>query len=239
MVQRVAVIGANGAIGSAIVARLAALYPQAQIVGFARQAPALNSVSVTYVQMDYADEDLIRCAVEQLPPGQCLDLVFVATGLLHAGDILPEKSLNELAANKFANVFAANVTLPALLAKHFIPKLATDRRAVFAALSARVGSISDNKLGGWYAYRASKAALNMVIKTAAIEVRRRHKQAVIVGLHPGTVDSALSQPFSANVPPDKLFSPQYAAAKLLTVIEGLSPEDSGKCIAWDGQEIAP
>ena len=111
--------------------------------------------------------------------------------------------------------------------------------SIFAALSARVGSISDNQLGGWYAYRASKAALNMIIKTAAIEVRRRNPHAIVVGLHPGTVDSDLSKPFQGNVPEGKLFTPDFAAGKLLTVLEGLAPAQTGRCFGWDGEEILP
>ena len=124
-----------------------------------------------------------------------------------------------------------------MVAKNFLPKLAKDQRAVFAALSARVGSISDNQLGGWYSYRASKAALNMIIKNLSIEMKMRYKQTIIVGLHPGTVDSRLSKPFQANVPAGKLFTADYAVAKMLEVINTLTPENSGKCYAWDGKEI--
>lgn len=125
------------------------------------------------------------------------------------------------------------------MAKHFIPKLAKDTKSVFAAISARVGSISDNQLGGWYAYRASKAALNMFIKTASVETKRLNPNAVIVGVHPGTVDSHLSEPFQARVPQGKLFTPEYSAEKLIEVFDSLNMEDSGKCFAWDGKEIIP
>lgn len=126
---------------------------------------------------------------------------------------------------------------PALVAKHFLPLLARDRKSVFAALSARVGSISDNQLGGWHAYRASKAALNMLLRTFAIELARRNPRAVCVGLHPGTVDTGLSAPFQANVPEGKLFTPDFAAARLLEVVDRLKPDDSGHVFAWDGQLI--
>ena len=162
----------------------------------------------------------------------------VTTGVLHLGaDIQPEKSLRDLSADKFHAIFAANTIFPALAAKHFLPLLHRDKRSVFAALSARVGSISDNRLGGWYAYRASKAALNMIIKNAAIEIERRHKQAIVVGLHPGTVDSDLSKPFQSNVQQNKLFTPAFSAASLLDVVDRLTLDDSGKCFAWNGQEI--
>ena len=126
-----------------------------------------------------------------------------------------------------------------MVAKHFLPKLNKENRSIFAALSARVGSISDNQLGGWYAYRTSKAALNMVIKNAAIEIGRLNKKAIIVGLHPGTVDSNLSMPFQGNVPDGKLFTPEYSVQKLLQVLTNLTSEQSGKCFAWDGTEVKP
>ena len=133
--------------------------------------------------------------------------------------------------------FRVNTIGPALVAKHFLPLLASDAKSVFAALSARVGSIDDNELGGWYAYRASKAALNMVIKTLSIELARRNPRALCVGLHPGTVDSRLSKPFQGGVPEGKLFQPAAAARALLTVLDGLSSGDSGALFAWDGTRI--
>ena len=122
-------------------------------------------------------------------------MVLVATGILHDEVFMPEKSLKDLSAEKFIHLFLVNSVLPAIIAKHFIPRLNQKKRSVFAALSARVGSISDNKMGGWYSYRASKSALNMIIKNVAIETARKNEQAIIVGLHPGTVDSNLSRPF--------------------------------------------
>ena len=130
-----------------------------------------------------------------------------------------------------------NATGPALFAKHFLPLLARDRKAAFAALSARVGSISDNALGGWYAYRASKAALNMLIRSLSIELARRSPQALCVGLHPGTVDTPLSVPFRGAVPDGQLFSPDHAAVCLLDVLDGLSPLDTGGVFDWAGQSV--
>ena len=150
---------------------------------------------------------------------------------------MPEKSLRELSAANLERNFLANTIGPALVAKHFLPKIQRNKRALFVALSARVGSIADNRLGGWYAYRASKAALNMLIKTTSIEIARSHKQAIVVGLHPGTVDTNLSKPFQKHVPSDKLFSANYSAKKLVSVLERLSAEDSGKVFAWDGSEV--
>ena len=136
-----------------------------------------------------------------------------------------------------AQVLAVNTIGPALIAKYFLPLMARDDKAVMAHLSARVGSISDNRMGGWTSYRAAKAAQNMVVKNAAIETARRDKQKIIIGLHPGTVDSRLSAPFQGNVAQDKLFSPAQSAGYLLNVIDAVTPAQSGKVLAWDGAEI--
>jgi NAD(P)-dependent dehydrogenase (short-subunit alcohol dehydrogenase family) len=137
----------------------------------------------------------------------------------------------------FEKSFLVNTIGPAMVAKHLLPKLSKDKRAVFAVLSARVGSISDNRLGGWYAYRAAKAALNMLIKSISIEVARRQKQAIIVGLHPGTVNTRLSEPFQSRVPSGSLFTSDHAVQQLAAVLDGLEPEDTGKVFAWDGQQV--
>lgn len=232
--MKIAIIGSSGAIGSAFLKHLHAKYPEAEIHTFSRK----NNINKHHHIIDYDDEKTIESAAHEAYQNIPFDLVIVATGILHNGaDLQPEKSLRDLSAEKFQTIFNANTILPALAAKNFLPLLHKDKRSVFAALSARVGSISDNHIGGWYAYRASKAALNMVIKNASIEMVRRYKQAIIVGLHPGTVDSSLSKPFQSHVKEVKLFTPDFAAEKLISVLEGLSPDDSGKCFGWDGQEI--
>lgn len=237
--QNIAVIGSSGAIGGALVHQLQIRHPDAAIFAFSQRPPTTYCQGVFYHQMDYALESSIATAANTAAATSKLDLILVATGILQDGAITPEKGLNDLSMEKFQRLFQANSILPAMVAKHFIPKLHRDKPVIFAALSARVGSISDNRLGGWYAYRASKAALNMIIKTAAIDLNRRNKQAIVVGLHPGTVDSELSAPFQKNVPVDKLFSPEQAANYLLDVLSRLSPNQSGKCIAWDGREVEP
>jgi len=238
MPKNIAIIGGSGAIGSAFTTRLSDAYPDATINVFSRHMPENTLANVSYHTINYQDESSIAdCAL--LAAAMPLDLVIIATGILHDGELMPEKSLRELSIKKFQRLFEINTITPALLSKHFLPRLSKENRSVFAALSARVGSISDNQLGGWYAYRASKAALNMIIKNAAIEIGRCNKQAIIVSLHPGTVDSNLSKPFQRNVANDKLFTPTYAARRLLEVLDSLSPEQSGKCFAWDGQEVKP
>ena len=139
--------------------------------------------------------------------------------------------------SQLTQVFTINTFGPAIIARYFLPKMRRDRKSVFACLSARVGSISDNRLGGWYAYRASKSALNMIIKNCAIEMSRRNKQTCVVGLHPGTVDTDLSKPFQSGVAKNKLFSPTHSSECLLKVINDLSTVDSGKVFAWDGSEV--
>ncbi|UWQ40872.1 SDR family NAD(P)-dependent oxidoreductase [Leisingera aquaemixtae] len=237
--RNIVVSGGSGAIGSAFVGELARKYPQARIHSLSRSPDARVPEGVHRLQVDCLDEDSLQAAAEQAGKAGAVDLMILAGGILHQGDMMPEKSLRELSAEKLLALFTANTIAPALTAKHFLPLLPRDRRGVFAALSARVGSISDNHLGGWYSYRASKAALNMIIRNAAIEIRRRNPQAIAAGLHPGTVESGLSQPFLRNVAPEKRFSPQYAVSRMLDVIAALTPDDSGQCFAWDGSLIDP
>jgi NAD(P)-dependent dehydrogenase (short-subunit alcohol dehydrogenase family) len=166
-------------------------------------------------------------------------LIICATGILHDDQNQPEKSLRELDADWLTRVYQVNTVGPALVAKHFIPLMPRKDRAVFAALGARVGSISDNNLGGWYGYRASKAALHMIIRNTAIEWSRKNPLSIATALHPGTVDTGLSEPFQRSVPNGKLFTAKYSAQKMLGVIDRLEPENSGQIFAWDGQKITP
>lgn len=231
------VIGASGGIGAALVEQLAADAAYAQVLALSRTgaAPALARVAAGAI--DLLDERSIERAARQAAGLGTVRLVVVATGVLHDAGLRPEKHWGALDADSLARAFAVNATGPALAAKHFLPLLPRAGRSVFAALSARVGSIQDNRTGGWYAYRASKAALNMLIRTLAVELARRAPEAVCAGLHPGTVDTALSRPFQGNVPPERLFTPSRAAGHLLDVIARLSASDSGGVFAWDGQRI--
>lgn len=239
MSKNIVVIGCAGAIGGAFVEALVALYAGATLHAFSRKVPLQALPNVIYRTIDYHDEVSIAEAARVAAAKAPIDLVMIAVGLLHNEDIRPEKSLRELSAIKFHVLFEANAIIPALIIKHFAPKLRRDKTAMLAALSARVGSVSDNRLGGWYAYRAAKAALNMIIKNTAIEMATTHKHAIIVGLHPGTVDSQLSKPFQQNVPSHRLFSPAFSVQQLMTVLQTLTVAESGKCFAWDGSEIKP
>ncbi len=236
--KTVAIIGASGAIGSGFAQALAAR-PEVEVVfAYSRSQKTFESAKIVSGFLDLSDEASIAAAAEAASGQTPLDLVIVATGLLHTAEAMPEKSLRDLSAAKFQHSFAVNAIGPALVARHFLPKLHRGQRAVFAALSARVGSISDNRLGGWYSYRASKAALNMIVKTAAIEMARRSPHAIVASLHPGTVDSALSKPFQEGVSA-WLFEPSDAVRRMIAVIERLQPQDSGKCFAYDGEEVLP
>ena len=229
-------IGASGGIGRAVVEHLVVQDNVKNIYSFSRSSAEFDNDKVISGKVDIVDEDSIKAAADSVEGD--LDIVIVATGILHAGEIQPEKSLRDLNLSQFEEVFAINTYGPALVAKYFAKRLPRQRRSVFAALSARVGSIDDNQIGGWYAYRASKAALNMLIKTTAIEVARKYKEAAIIAIHPGTVDTGLSDPFQDNVPEGKLFSPAYSTECLLKVINDADAQKSGKLIAWDGEIIA-
>ncbi len=217
------VIGAGGAIGSAFVRQLQADPRCGSVLGLHRQStPAI----------DVTDPASIAAAA--LSIDEPLHLLLVATGVLHGAGFTPEKRLADLDAAAMEAVHRINVIGPAMVLRHFTPLL-DKQRCVVAMLSARVGSIGDNRLGGWYAYRASKAALNMLLKTAAIELRRMHPGVVVVALHPGTVRSALSRPFRGDAIGR---APDEAASEMLAALDALRAEDSGAFVAYDGQRIA-
>lgn len=224
------VIGASGGIGAAFEAALIEEGAFEVVHGFARSREGV-------LHLDLLNEASIAAAAAYVAEGPAPTLVIVATGLLHREGHGPEKALQDLDPAWLAEVYAINAIGPALVAKHFLPVMPRGRRAVLAALSARVGSIGDNRLGGWHGYRASKAALNMLMRNLAIEERRRNDRSIVVTLHPGTVDTALSKPFQANVQPGRLFDPERAALQLLDVIEGLKIPDSGKFFDYEGAEI--
>ncbi|WGM30061.1 hypothetical protein KKHFBJBL_00276 [Brevundimonas sp. NIBR11] len=223
------VIGASGGVGAALAQALEGSGRFAEVHRFARSFSGK-------AHLDLEDEASIRAAASRVAEGPAATVVIVATGVLHSGR-QPERSYKALEAEHLLRDYRVNTVGPAMVAKHFLAGMPRDRRAVFAALSARVGSISDNRLGGWHSYRSSKAGLNMVIRNLAIELARSHPQMIVTGLHPGTVRTGLSEPFQKGVPPEKLFTPTQSAAQLMTVIESLTPGDSGGVFAWDGARI--
>lgn len=235
--MRACVFGASGGIGAALVAQLAARDDVAEVFALSRR-PTEGGGKVVPLAFDLTDEASIAAAATRMAQGGAIDLAIVATGVLTTpGGKGPEKGWSQIDGAAMAEVFALNTIGPALIAKHVLPLLPKGQRSVFAVLSARVGSIGDNRLGGWHSYRASKAALNMLVRNWAIELARVRPGAIAVALHPGTVDTELSQPFQRGVPQDKLFTPEKSAVHLLEVIEGLAPQDSGGLFAWDGSRI--
>jgi NAD(P)-dependent dehydrogenase (short-subunit alcohol dehydrogenase family) len=230
------VVGASGAIGSAVTTLLAqGGFDPVHALSRSGTVPAVANVRPG--TLDYEDPASIAAAAAALGSGPPVRFVLVATGLLHAGDLHPEKTYRSLDPENLARSYRVNAIGPALVAKHLLPLLPKAGKAVFAVISARVGSIGDNQLGGWYGYRASKAALNQIVRTLAIELRRQKPEAVCLALHPGTVDTALSQPFQARVESGRLFTPAYAAERLLDVVDGATAADSGEFFAWDGRKI--
>ncbi|MGV6804242.1 MAG: SDR family NAD(P)-dependent oxidoreductase [Ruegeria sp.] len=218
--QRALLIGASGGIGQAVAAELGAR--GVSLVPRSRSADGL----------DLTDEAGVERAMLALEGP--FDLIFVATGALEIGEARPEKSLRALSGAALMHQFALNALGPALILRHAPRLLPRDRRAVFAALSARVGSIGDNRLGGWYSYRASKAALNQIVHTGAIELARTHPQSICVAMHPGTVATPFTRRYVAA---GKATSPELAATRLLNTIEGLGAGNSGGFYDYAGREI--
>ena len=229
------VIGAGGGLGAALVAQLSGMAgetgPCAAVLALGRNSlPAI----------DYDDEASLKTAAKWVA-AQCasqgteLRLLVVATGFLHGAPGQPERTLAHLDADYLRHVFQVNAIGPALVMKHFLPLLPKQGRCVAAFVSAKVGSIGDNALGGWYGYRASKAALNQLVKTASIELTRRNKESICVALHPGTVATALSQPFAKTGL--KVRPPEEAASDLLAVLQGLTPEKTGCLVDYHGATL--
>lgn len=238
MPKSAVVIGASGGIGGAFADLLAIGDHYDRVYRLSRSASPDNAASDIFA--DVTSEDSLRSAAEQLQNlGATPDVVIVATGILHSDDRRPERSMRELDSDWMAENYLVNAIGPALAAKHFMPLLPKKGRSVFAVLSARVGSISDNKLGGWYGYRASKAALNMIVRNLALEAQRKNPDAIVAALHPGTVVTALSAPFSGGGQNGERFTPEQSAAKLLAVIDALTPADTGQIFDYDGHLIAP
>ena len=219
--KKALIIGASGGIGSAMVAALTAR--GFDVTGLSRTADGL----------DVTDEASVQAALEPLEGPY--DLVFVASGALEIAGAAPEKSLQAVTAQAMADQFAVNCIGPSLVLKHAARLLPRQGRSIFAALSARVGSIGDNRLGGWYSYRTAKAALNQMIHTAAIELGRTHKDAICVCLHPGTVATNFTAKYAGR---HKTVPPEEAAQNLLAVLDELQPVQSGQFFDWAGKEVA-
>lgn len=238
--------GASRGIGLEFVRQLAARDDVTQLIATCRDLAtadrlgALSQQSGVHVfPLDVEDEasvrDAARLVTDQIAR---LDLLINCAGLLHdASGIVPERRLDQLDPASLQRSFAVNATGPAVVIKHFRRLLQKSDHAVVGNISARVGSITDNRLGGWYAYRASKAAQNMLTRSMAIELGRGNRPVTLVSLHPGTVDTDLSRPFQRNVPDGKLFTTERAVGQLLGILDRVTPKDNGRFFAWDGSEI--
>jgi NAD(P)-dependent dehydrogenase (short-subunit alcohol dehydrogenase family) len=218
--ERALVIGASGGIGGAVAAALAA------------RGVAVTGLSRSGQGLDVTDEASVAQALGALEGP--FDLILVATGALEIGGTEPEKSLRSFTAQTLADQVALNAIGPILVLKHALRLMPRDRRAVFAALSARVGSIGDNALGGWYSYRAAKAALNQLLRTASVEIARTHPQAIVAALHPGTVETPFTAKYLGRHP---AVAPEAAAGHLLAVIDRLTPAETGGFFDWAGKRV--
>ena len=229
-----ALIVGRGGLGQALAEELQRRQPALEVMLCGRSLGSGHDEWLVDLESPESLEVLSQRLLEDPQP---LRLVMNATGRLHGASLTPEKRLQQVCADHLMESFAINAAGPLLLAKAVEPVLSRDLPFHFASLSARVGSIGDNKSGGWYAYRGSKAAQNMFLRSLSVEWARRFPLATVTMLHPGTTDTALSKPFQQFVPPDRLFSPQKAASLLLDVLLQQTAAESGRFLAWDGQEI--
>jgi NAD(P)-dependent dehydrogenase (short-subunit alcohol dehydrogenase family) len=236
--KNVAIIGSSGAIGRAFLDAYIADKDISNIYSISRTEVKSNDKRIIHINIDVTDEVSVKAAASKIEENR-LDRLIVATGVLHTKSFGPEKSIKDIKIENFVKIFSVNTFGPALIGKYFLPLMTKDQKSIVAFLSARVGSISENKLGGWYAYRASKSALNQIIKNFSIEAKRTNSSGIIIGLQPGTVKSKLSEPFQKNVKKGKLFLPEDSIDSLIKVIENVMQNDSGKIFDWEGEEIAP
>ncbi|CDT58652.1 SDR family oxidoreductase [Vibrio coralliirubri] len=234
------VVGGSGGIGFAMVKHLLSELSRFDFLDvhvdatYHSQQPELENNRLSWHKVDATDEaDIKRLSYEF----DQLDWLINCVGMLHTPDLGPEKNLSSIDPEFFLKNISVNTLPSLLLAKHFTPILRTSDNPKFAVVSAKVGSISDNRLGGWYSYRSSKAALNMFIKTMSIEWQHTIKKGTVLALHPGTTDTALSKPFQTNVPEGKLFESSYVAHQLVDIIRTATPDKSGHFYAYDGEQL--
>lgn len=234
------VFGANSAIAQALVPHFAEHY---RVIAVTRSGDHDLPPVEQQFACDYSETALAELAQTVEDDYGEVDLLFCAVGVLHRTETgsdkpqMPEKKLAELSAEQLTHYFTVNSIVPAMILKHLVPLMPRARASRVVLLSAKIAGISDNRLGGWYGYRASKAALNMLAKTASVELARSHRHLCLVALHPGTTDTPLSHPFTRSLPEDKLFSPELTAERLWGVVERLGPEDTGRFLHWDGTDL--
>lgn len=237
--MKVLICAGNGGVGQGLISAIRERYPDAEIAATYRsRKPENNPADVHWYQTDLTHRDSVGKLAESVTQ---VDWLINCAGFLHHhtddGFQGPEKSIRQFEPDFFLHNIQHNTLPTLLLAQHFSSALKKSTRGIFAAVSAKVGSIEDNRLGGWYSYRASKAALNMALKTLSIEWQRSHKHLCIAALHPGTTDTGLSEPFQKNVPEGKLFTPEQTGHYLLNVLERLTPEQTGSFFSWNGETL--
>ena len=242
MTKHSLVIGANGGIAQAIIKQLCEQDSDSHQVYTVSRSPVAHQYPNQHHQcIDATDDEQVKTYLKDMAAKSIrFDTVICATGVLQQDgpqQLKAEKRLEDVSSEQLAEYFRVNTILPALWLKYLV-KVMAKQRAVVVFFSARVGSISENKLGGWYGYRASKAALNMIMKTASIEYKRRAPNTILSCYHPGTVDTGLSKPFQANVKPEKLFTPEFTATQLLQHISEFTTEDGPYYFDWNGQSIS-
>lgn len=239
--QTVLVAGASGGIGTALCEQLARQFPSIRLIRLARQTENLSELPVQTLDLacDLDNESSLQALGEAIPAAWLPDWILLATGWLHDENFMPEKSWRQLDQAHLMQALQRNTVGPALLLQQLFHQQVAKQSLKVGVLSARVGSISDNRLGGWHAYRASKAALNMLLKNFAIEFNRQRRPWIIVGLQPGTTATDLSAPFQRNVPAEQLQTPEYTAKQLIKVMQALQPADSGELFDFLGLRFAP
>lgn len=239
------VIGASSAIAQALILQLIQDPKLSHIYAVSRKnLPGNNAAyanpKVVPIQCDNSEQQIID-NLSRIEPNKPISLVFICNGMLHShhhlSPITPEKRLEDINPEHLMAIMQSNLLVPLMWVKHLVNLFSRKSPAQMVIFSARVGSIEDNRLGGWYSYRASKAALNMMIKNAAIEYSRRAKQVKIIAFHPGTTDTPLSQPFQANVSPEKLFTPDFVASQLLNLLPHYPADGQASFIDWQGKTI--
>ncbi|MTI63890.1 SDR family NAD(P)-dependent oxidoreductase [Methylophaga sp.] len=238
MTHSALIIGGGSHIGRAIINQLLQSKQPAQITVVSRGSQPSIYKGLAWHQSDYSEASMARLVNTFNESGRYYDQVFICHGILHDDQVSPEKRLEDLDSDSMQHVFQVNAITPALWLKHLLPLLKQSALCKVAIFSARVGSIDDNHLGGWYSYRASKAALNMLLKSAAVEYARRAPEVKLLAFHPGTADTPLSRPFSKNVPEGKLFQPTFVAERLLAILDSLEPDGELSFLDWQHERIA-
>ena len=237
MKKNILIAGASGAIGKEFT-RFYSDDPNVEkIVTLSRKVIESRDEKIQSIEIDYSKEETFK-NLDKIVELESISSIIIATGILHTDQIKPEKSINGINFESLKDVFQVNVFGPILLVKNLLPLIKKSQGVKIVFLTARVGSISDNELGGWYSYRSSKSALNMMISNLSIELQRANKEHIVIGIHPGTVKSHLSEPFLRHVK-HNIFSPRESVELMSQVISNISQKDSGKCFDFSGKVIEP